>query len=214
MDLYLYKIGSSVPVLTIDNVASYTDNEVRTADGAIYNPLAEDCELSSLPDCSEALRAAWRRKHCLADYPELMTFEERQAAKLAELSAACNAAITAGCDVALSTVTGHISLTAEDQINLSTATAAVAQGAEGYPYHLDGQLCSIFPAADIQVMAQAATAHKLYQTTYYIHLAAWVRRAETAEELTAITYGVALPEDLASNMAAVLDAAQGGEADV
>ena len=158
MDLYLYKIGSSVPVLTIDNVASYTDNEVRTADGAIYNPLAEDCELSSLPDCSEALRAAWRRKHCLADYPELMTFEERQAAKLAELSAACNAAITAGCDVALSTVTGHISLTAEDQINLSTATAAVAQGAEGYPYHLDGRLCAVIPAVHIQLMDQAATA--------------------------------------------------------
>ena len=29
-------------------------------DGVVYAPLAEDCELSSKPDCSEALRAAWR----------------------------------------------------------------------------------------------------------------------------------------------------------
>ena len=214
MNLYLYKIGTNVPALTIEDVASYTDNEVRAADGTIYSPLAEDCELSGLPDCSETLRADWRRHHCLADYPELMTLEERRGAKLAELSAACNAAITAGCDVKLSTGAGHISLTAEDQINLSTATAAVEQGASRYPYHLDGALCAIFPAADIQAMALKATAHKLEHTTYYNHLAAWVRRCETAEELEAITYGVPLPEDLEANMAAVLDATVGGTADV
>ena len=213
MNLYLYKTGTSTPVLTIENVVSYTDNRAETEDGAVYGPFAEDVELSTLPDCSETLRAQWRRQHCLQDYPELMTLEERRTVRLAELSASCNAAITAGCDVALSAGSGHISLTAEDQINLSTATAAVEQGAEGYPYHLDGQLCAIFPAGDILAMAEAATAHKLYQTTYYNHLAAWVRRCETAEELEAVTYGAELPEDLAANMAAVLEAA-GGTADV
>lgn len=207
MNLYLYKTGTTVPVLTIESAVSYTDNRATTEDGSIYGPFAEDVELSSLEDCSEALRAKWRREHCLADYPELMTLEERKAAKLAELSAACNAAITAGCDVTLLNGGGHISLTAEDQINLSTATAAVAQGAVGYPYHLDSQLCAIFPAADIQTMARAATAHKLYQTTYYNHLAAWVRRCETAEVLAAITYGAELPQDLEDNMAAILGAA-------
>lgn len=214
MNLYLYKIGANVPVLTIEDVTSYTDNEVRTADGSVYSPLAEDCELSSKPDCSEALRADWRRGHCLEDYPELMTLDERRAYKLKELSAACGAAITAGCDVALSSGSGHISLTAEDQINLSTAMAAVEQGAQGYPYHLDGQLCAIFPAADIQAMAQKATAHKLEHTTYYNHLAAWARRCETLEELEAITYGEALPEDLEANMAEILAASSGGTADV
>lgn len=136
-----------------------------------------------------------------------------KSAKLAELSAACNTAITAGCDVELSSGAGHIALTAEDQINLSTAMSAVEQGAAGYPYHLDGQLCAVYPAADIRAMAAAATAHKLYHTTYYNHLAAWVRRCERAEEVQGITYGVALPEDLAANMAAVL-ASAGGAADV
>ncbi len=137
--------------------------------------------------------------------------EQVREAKRQEISAACSAAITAGCGVSLTDgSTGHISLTAEDQINLSTATQAVEQGAEGYPYHLDGQLCTLYPAADIAAMAQAATAHKLYHTTYYNHLAAWVRRCETVEEVAAVTYGAALPEDLAENMAAIL-AAAGGE---
>lgn len=143
--------------------------------------------------------------------PDPASLEELRGAKLDELSAACNAAITAGCDVSLTDgAAGHISLTAEDQINLSTAAQSVGQGAAGYPYHLDGELCRMYPAADIMSMAQAATAHKLFHTTYYNHLAAWVRRGETADELTAITYGAELPEDLAANMEAILAEAGGG----
>lgn len=130
--------------------------------------------------------------------------EAVQSAKLAELSAACSQAIIAGCDVELSAASGNISLTAEDQINLTAALNAVKQGAAGYPYHLDGQLCAVFSAADIRQLAQAAASHKLYHTTYYNHLAAWVRCSETAEEVQAITYGTALPEDLAANMANIL----------
>ena len=130
-----------------------------------------------------------------------------RSAKLSELSAACNAAIVAGCDVTLSTTTGHIGLTDEDQINLTTAVGAVNQGAEGYPYHLDGQLCAIYPAADILAMGEAATAHKLYHTTYCNHLMAWARRCDTPEDVAAITYGSPLPDDLAANMTAILEAA-------
>ena len=130
-----------------------------------------------------------------------------RSAKLSELSAACNAAIVAGCDVTLSTTKGHISLTDEDQINLTTAVGAVQKGAAGYPYHLDGQLCAIYPAADIIAMGEAATAHKLYHTTYANHLFAWVRRCDTLEDVAAITYGSALPDDLAANMTAILEAA-------
>lgn len=139
--------------------------------------------------------------------------ETVRAGKLSELSAACNTAITAGCGVTLADgTTGHISLTAEDQINLTNAAAAVEGGAAGYPYHLDGRLCALYTAADIMIIAQAATAHKLYHTTYYNHLAAWVRRCETHDELAAITYGASLPEELAESMAAIL-AAAGGDAD-
>ena len=141
----------------------------------------------------------------IASHPAPDPLEAAKSAKLSELSAACNAAIVAGCDVTLSTTTGHISLTDEDQINLTTAVGAVQQGAAGYPYHLDGQLCAIYPAADILAMGEAATAHKLYHTTYCNHLMAWARRA-TADELEGITYGAELPADLAANMEAILNA--------
>lgn len=63
MTLYLYKIGTSAPLLTLEDVASYTADQAVTEDGAVYGPFAGDCELSSLPDCSETLRADWRRTH-------------------------------------------------------------------------------------------------------------------------------------------------------
>ncbi|WNX85748.1 hypothetical protein RWV98_05630 [Agathobaculum sp. NTUH-O15-33] len=131
--------------------------------------------------------------------------DELRADKLRELSKACNNTITAGCDVTLIDGTkGHIALTLEDQMNLSTAKSAVDGGATQYPYHIDGQLCGVFAAADIITMAQGAMAHKLYHTTYYNHLAKWVRRCETVAELNVITYGTALPDDLAEHMAGVL----------
>ena len=145
---------------------------------------------------------AWNSAHPTPD-----PLEAAKSARISELSAACNAAIVAGCDVTLSTTTGHISLTDEDQINLTTAVGAVQKGSAGYPYHLDGQLCAIYPAADILAMGEAATAHKLYHTTYANHLFAWVRRCDTLEDVAAITYGSALPDDLAANMTAILEAA-------
>lgn len=134
--------------------------------------------------------------------------------KLAELSDAGNAAIIAGVDVALPSTgeTEHYALQETDQINLSTALAVVNQGAAGYPYHADGQLCRMYPAPDVMAISQAAIKHKLYHTTYCNHLLVWARRAETVEELEGITYGAELPPDLSANLAAVL-AAAGGVAD-
>lgn len=64
MTLYLYRIGTAAPLLRLERVQSYTAERVTALDemgnAVVYAPLAEDCELSSKPDCSEALRAAWR----------------------------------------------------------------------------------------------------------------------------------------------------------
>jgi len=137
--------------------------------------------------------------------PVTPTLAEVQAAKLTEINAACDAAITAGCDVTLSDGTaGHISLTIPDQINLSTAQEAIKAGGTGYAYHLDGALCEVYPAADIAIMATAATAHVLYHQTYCNHVRAWVKRCETAADVEAITYGAELPDDLKAHMAAVI----------
>ena len=63
MKLYLYKSGESVPLLCIENAASYTDSSVITEDGITYEPLAEGVELSSKADCSETLRADWKKNN-------------------------------------------------------------------------------------------------------------------------------------------------------
>lgn len=84
MTLYLYRIGTEVPVLTIENVQNYTADSVtaKNAEGnpIVYSPLAADCELSSKADCSETLRAAWREAN-----PDGETRIEELEALVAEL---------------------------------------------------------------------------------------------------------------------------------
>ena len=63
MTLYLYKLGTSLPVLTVKNARSYTADSVTAEDGAVYKSLAEDYELSGKADCSESLRADYRATH-------------------------------------------------------------------------------------------------------------------------------------------------------
>ena len=155
-----------------------------------------------------ALKEAYNGEVTIEDVPDDRPLDVIRADKLVELSASCNAAITAGMDVETTQGTEHFSLQETDQINLTTALSAVQSGAAGYPYHADGQLCRLFTAAEIQAIAAASVRHKLYHTTLCNHLLTWARRAETREELSGITYAAdGMPDDLASNMAAVLAAA-------
>lgn len=159
---------------------------------------------------AEALKYSYNGEYTIEEAPDDRSLDEIRSDKLAELSASCNTAITAGMDVETTQGTEHFSLQETDQINLTTALSAVQSGASGYPYHADGQLCRLFTAAEIQAIAAASVKHKLYHTTLCNHLLTWARRAETKEELSGITYAAdGMPEDLAANMAAVLAAAAG-----
>ena len=77
MTHYLYRIGTEVPILTIENVQNYTADSVtaKNAEGnpIVYSPLAADCELSSKADCSETLRADWRKSPTQLDRIESQT---------------------------------------------------------------------------------------------------------------------------------------------
>lgn len=126
-----------------------------------------------------------------------------RAAKHAKISAASEAAIYAGMDVETTQGTEHFSLTEKDQINLTTAKNEIDKGAPIYLYHTDDTLCRIFTAEEINAIAQAGIAHKIYHTTYCNHLFEWIRRADAAE-LAGITYGAELPDDLAAHMQEIL----------
>ena len=163
------------------------------------------------PEREEYIKGiAYNGEYTIEEEHDDRALDEIRTDKLAELSASCNAAITAGMDVETTQGTEHFSLQETDQINLTTALSAVQSGAAGYPYHADGQLCRLFTAAEIQAIAAASVKHKLYHTTLCNHLLTWARRAKTREELSGITYASdGMPEDLAANMAAVLSAAAG-----
>lgn len=60
MKLYLYDTDSKQTLLELDHVISYTDQKVVTEEG-VYSPLAENVELSGISDCSQMLRADWKR---------------------------------------------------------------------------------------------------------------------------------------------------------
>lgn len=144
-----------------------------------------------------------------AENPAPDALESARTAKEAELSAACNQAITAGMDVTTTQGTEHFSLQETDQINLTAAYNAVMSGATQYPYHADGKLCRMFTADEIKSISAASIQHKMYHTTLCNHLLTWARRADTEEELDGITYTEdCLPEDLAKNMAQIMAAEQ------
>lgn len=142
--------------------------------------------------------AAWEAEH-----PDPVPLEDKRVAKHAEISAASEAAIYAGMDVETTQGTEHFSLTEKDQINLTTAKNEIDKGASVYLYHTDDTLCRIFTAEEINAIAQAGIAHKIYHTTYCNHLFEWIRRADAAE-LAGITYGAELPDDLAAHMQEIL----------
>lgn len=124
-----------------------------------------------------------------------------RAAKIRDMSSACNAAIVGGVDVELSEGgTCHFSLTDEDQINLYTIKAMADAGVERIPYHADGAMCRYYSAADALAIAEAATRWKLYHQSYFNSLKKYVLSLNTAEEIAAISYGVAIPEEFQSDV--------------
>ena len=153
-----------------------------------------------------AKREAYNGEYTIEEVPDDRSLDEIRTDKLAELSAACNAAITAGMDVETTQGTEHFSLQETDQINLTTALSAIQNGSAGYPYHADGQLCRLFSAKEIQDIAEASIKHKLYHTTLCNHLMAWVRRIEDKKELANVKYSIEnVPQDLKQNMIDILE---------
>lgn len=155
---------------------------------------------------AEALKYSYNGEYTIEEEPDARPLDEIRADKLAEISASCNDAITAGMDVETTQGVEHFSLQETDQINLTTALSAIQNGSTGYPYHADGQLCRLFSAKEIQDIAEASIKHKLYHTTLCNHLMAWVRRVEDKKELADIKYSIEnLPQDLKQNMIDILE---------
>ena len=116
-------------------------------------------------------------------------------AKIKEMSATCRHTIENGFDFEGE----HFSLDTQDQLNLITLSA-LADIQEYIPYHADGELCRFYTATEMKQIVAAATQFKMYHTTYYNALKAYINSLNNIEEIAAITYGIELPQAFQSDV--------------
>lgn len=126
--------------------------------------------------------------------------EARRAAKLSEVSAACEEKIVSGIDVKIGEETQHFSLTIHDQLNLFGKQAQLNAGAEKCEYHNDGNPCKFYTAEEMGLVVKAAMEHVSVQTTYCNSMYDWVKSCTKASEIEAIQYGDEIPVEYQSEV--------------
>lgn len=129
-------------------------------------------------------------------------------AKLSEISNACNAVIVNGVDIKFGEETVHFNLSIEDQSNINNLFRVVELGGTEYPYQADGGVCRIYTAAEIAAIYIAVQTLITTQTTYHNELKQYVQTLTSAEEVSAIQYGMTLPEPYLTEMNEKLTVAQ------
>lgn len=131
-----------------------------------------------------------------------------RAAKIAEISAACNTVIVSGVDLELTDGTVHFNLSIEDQSNIANLFRVVELGGTEFPYQADGGVCRIYTAQEIAQIYIAAQTAITTQTTYHNALKAYVQSLSDVEQIAAVQYGMTLPDPYASEVADKLSVAQ------
>lgn len=129
-------------------------------------------------------------------------------AKLSEISNACNAVIVNGVDIKFGEENVHFNLSIEDQSNINNLFRVVELGGTEFPYQADGGVCRIYTAAEIAAIYIAAQTLITTQTTYHNELKQYVQTLTSAEEVSAIQYGMTLPEPYLTEMDEKLAVAQ------
>lgn len=129
-------------------------------------------------------------------------------AKMSEISNACNAVIVNGVDIKFGEENVHFNLSIEDQSNINNLFRVVELGGTEFPYQADGGVCRIYTAAEIAAIYIAAQTLITTQTTYHNELKQYVQTLTSAEEVSAIQYGMTLPEPYLTEMNEKLAVAQ------
>lgn len=136
------------------------------------------------------------------------TLETVRAAKLLEISKACNAVIVAGVDVPIGDRLDHFNLKLEDQSNINNLFRVVELGGTEYPYQADDGTCTVYSATEIAQIYVAAQTLITSQTAYHNALKSYVNAMTDAEEIAAVQYGMDLPEPYAAALSEKMAVAQ------
>lgn len=166
---------------TTDGIPRY-----KLANGAPVLRSEEEIEVDRLPD-----------------------LETVRAAKIAEMSAACNAAINAGTTVQMPDGTQEaFTYSTADQANISEMFMACLMGAESYPYHANDEPCQSYTAAEIMAIYGTLSMYKTGQLTYHNQLKQYIGTLETVQEVQAVTYGQELTGEYLAAYGTLMQEAQ------
>lgn len=139
------------------------------------------------------------------------TLEEVKESKVAEMNAAQQSAIQMGIDVTLTDGTvEHFTLSDHDQTSLMGLQTQVAQGVEQIPWHTSNEAehCKFYSNADMALITEAAMAYVTWHVTYFRDLRIFIRSLETKDEVSAVVYGMDIPEEYQSEPLKAMIAAQ------
>ncbi len=166
----------------------------------------------SLIDTTALLNAVAKNWITIADVIEIVGEDNAlsvvMSAKLSEISNACNAVIVNGVDIKFGEETVHFNLSIEDQSNINNLFRVVELGGTEFPYQADGGVCRIYTAAEISAIYIAAQTLITTQTTYHNELKQYVQTLTDVEEVSAVQYGMTLPEPYLTEMNEKLSVAQ------
>ena len=167
---------------------------------------------SQLIDTTGLLKAIERGWATISDIVEIVGEDNAlsviMTAKLSEISNACNTVIVSGVDITFGEESVHFNLSIEDQSNINNLFRVVELGGTEFPYQADGGVCRIYTAAEIAAIYIAAQTLITTQTTYHNELKQYVQTLTSAEEVSAIQYGMTLPEPYLTEMNEKLAVAQ------
>ena len=131
---------------------------------------------------------------------EQNSIEFIRSSKINEMSYTCRNTIENGFDITLSDgEIHHFSLDTQDQLNLITLSA-LAETQDLIPYHADGEMCRFYAALEMKQIVAAATQFKMYHTTYYNALKAYINSLDNIGDIAAVTYGMELPQEFQSDV--------------
>lgn len=166
----------------------------------------------SLIDTTALLNAVAKNWITIADVIEIVGEDNAlsvvMSAKLSEISNACNTVIVNGVDIKFGEETVHFNLSIEDQSNINNLFRVVELGGTEFPYQADGGVCRIYTAAEIAAIYIAAQTLITTQTTYHNELKQYVQTLTDVEEVSAVQYGMTLPEPYLTEMNEKLAVAQ------
>ena len=131
----------------------------------------------------------------IANIQDPRTLEDVQSEKLAELSAACDAAINDGITITTEDgVERHFAGDEQDQINIDQVLRACEGGAPGWLYQSEGEdgqagECFWCTATDAKKISNGLAIDKTQKRTYHNLMKKYVLQLTTVEEVLAVQWG-------------------------